>query len=760
MHAGKPSLATVFWRCAALLFLLAAWAPSPVSARRIDAGYAHSCMVTPAGTVRCWGDNTYNELGDATLVSSTSPVEVTGLDGVVEVATGSYFSCALLGTGDVKCWGYNGNGEVSSSPAIEIPQPTLIQGLGEGVRAIAAGFDHVCALTAAGGVRCWGSNDFGQLGSAGAASFAVPMAVVGLESGVSAIAAGLDSTCALTTMGGVKCWGRNESGAMGDGTTTNRFAPVDVKGLSSGATAIAVGYGDACAVMASGKLKCWGGDGAGELGNGVPMDSSHVPIDVTVVKSRVRAVAAGFGFTCAVTITGVRCWGMGGNGQLGNGWTANVATGVDVIGLGADVVEIATLNSHVCALRSDGEVRCWGDDRTGQLGNGMPYERRSPATVAAMVDGLASIASGFEHTCAVRQDSAVECWGNNLQGQLGNGSRLSSPWPVNVLGVSTDIASVAVGNGHTCAASVDGRAFCWGWNGLGQLGDGSSTNRSTPVAVANLVRGEVVDLTVGAAHSCILTRSGGVKCWGDNLLGQLGDGSSQQVHPLPSSVVSLETDVVSVAAGSYHTCAVTAEGDVKCWGQNAYGCLGDGTHTNHPLPTSVASLGGEALAVSAYEMHTCALLRDGRVSCWGNDQMVPQFVDGVAGATAIAAGAAHACALLESGQVECWGSNWSGQLGDGSNVPRDWPVVVDIGAPAVSISAGSQYTCAVRVDGVAQCWGGNAVGQLGNGEAGYSTAPVIVAGTFPGEVLRGGHARHTRPSFTPGTPANPHRNLR
>jgi len=712
--------------------------------------------------VRCWGDNSYNELGDATLVSSASPVEVTGLDGVVEVATGGYFSCALLGSGVVKCWGYNGNGQVSGSSDIEVALPTVIQGLEPGVRAIAAGISHACALIITGGVRCWGNNQFGQLGSAGATSSAMPLAVVGLESGVLAIEAGVDSSCALTTAGGVKCWGRNDSGALGDGTTTSRFAAVDVKGLGSGATAVAVGYGDACAVMASGKLKCWGAGGAGALGSGVLVDSSLVPVDATVALSRVRAVASGNGFTCAITIAGVRCWGMGRTGQLGNGWTADVAKGVDVVGLGSDVAEISALMNHVCVLRSNGEVHCWGDGQNGQLGNGMPYERRLPATVAAMAEGVVSIASGSQHTCAIRKDNALECWGDNTEGELGNGTKLSSPWPVDLLGVGTGLAGVATGQDHTCATSVDGRAFCWGWNASGQLGDGSYTTRASPLAVANLARGEVAAVTAGGVHSCALTKAGGVKCWGDNSLGQMGDGSSGGAHLVPSGVASLGAGVVSVAAGSFHTCAVTSDGGVKCWGQNAYGVLGDGTRTNHPLPTSVASIGGEAIAVSAHEMNTCALLHDGRVSCWGNDQLVPQFVDGIVDARMIAVGAGHACALTAAGAVECWGSNYYGQLGDGSDADQVWPFEVDIGAPAVAISAGTRHTCAVRTDGIAKCWGSNASGQLGNGEAGYSAVPVIVAGTFAGRVFRSGHAHHERPDpiLTPAPPATPRRNLR
>jgi len=755
MRVKTYAATATIWQSVVAFFFLVVVMPTPSSAKRLDAGASHTCMVTTAGTVRCWGDNSYGELGDGTLMSSASPVDVVGLDGVVEVAAGGSFTCALLGSGDVKCWGYSANGQAGIASNFTVSVPTAIQGLGPGVRAIRAGSGHVCALTAVADVRCWGSNAYGQLGNGQETWSAVPVVVIGLESGVSSIAVGTDASCALTTAGGVKCWGRNAFGVLGDGTTTDRSSAVDVEGLRSGVTAVALGS-SACALMARGELKCWGPNIAGQLGTGFLDGPSLVPVDVTVVQSPVRAVAVGGAFTCAATTVGVRCWGAGESGQLGNGWTKTVSRGVDVVGLGSNVIEISALMGHVCVMRSNGEALCWGNGWNGQLGNGMPYERRSPVAVAAMADGIASIAAGYQHTCAVRRDNFLECWGGNMSGELGNGTELSSPWPVDFLGVGAGIASVSAGSAHTCAVTVGGQAFCWGWNGGGQLGDGSYDTRPSPVAVANLERGEVATVAAGGAHNCALTKKGGVKCWGENSLGQMGDGSIGAAHLVPSGVTALESDVVSIAAGFFHTCAATSDGAVKCWGQNGYGVLGDGTLENRAVPTNVVGLGGEAIAVSALRMNTCALLRDGRVTCWGNGRVVPQFVDGVADASAIAVGAEHACALTGSGKVECWGSNWNGQLGDAGNVDQAGPVPVDVGAPVRAISAGSEHTCAVRVDGIAKCWGSNASGQLGNGEAGYSTVPVMVSGTFAGRVLRSGHAHHARPEPLPipATPAN------
>jgi hypothetical protein len=248
----------------------------------ISAGGSHTCAVTTSGRVECWGDNASGDLGDGTTTQRQTPVDVTGLSDVVAISTGEYHTCALTGGGGVMCWGNNEWGQLGDGTTTNSPVPVAVSGLSSGVVAISAGVSHTCALTAGGGVKCWGYNDGGALGDGTTTNSSVPVDVSGLASGITAISAGMGNgfgqTCALTSGGGVKCWGDNESGELGDGTTTDSSVPVDVSGLSSGIVMISAGN-QSCALTNVGTVKCWGPGSLGQLGNGTTTSSS-VPVDV------------------------------------------------------------------------------------------------------------------------------------------------------------------------------------------------------------------------------------------------------------------------------------------------------------------------------------------------------------------------------------------------------------------------------------------------------------------------------------------------
>jgi alpha-tubulin suppressor-like RCC1 family protein len=348
---------------------------SSVSAKAIAAGLAHTCALTSAGGVKCWGSNDHDELGNGTRADSATPVDVSGLTrGVAAIAAGVRHHCALTRRGGVKCWGHSSFGTLGDGTNVRRFTPVDVAGLAGDVTAIAAGHDHSCALTSAGGVKCWGYNRFGAVGDGTTIDRWAAVDVVGLTSGVTAIAAGFGQSCALTTAGGVKCWGSVSGG---------RSAPVDVPGLS-GVSAIATSGSHSCAVTTAGGVKCWGRNNAGQLGDG-SLDDSATPVDVVGLRSGVTAIATGTARSCALTRTGgVRCWGLNDHGQVGDGTTRNRSTPVDVSGLRSGVTAIAAGSFHGCARTRTGGLRCWGLNGAGQLGDGTTAERRTPVAVVGV----------------------------------------------------------------------------------------------------------------------------------------------------------------------------------------------------------------------------------------------------------------------------------------------------------------------------------------------------------------------------------------
>ena len=365
---------------------------------------------------------------------------------------------------------------------------------------------------------------------------------------VSAITAGIGQTCALTSSAGLQCWGYNRDGELGDGTTTSRAVPVAVSGLSGGVSAASARATHTCALRTVGGVECWGANGDGQLGDGTTTSSS-TPVAVAGLSSGVETIAAGDDHTCVVTSAGgVKCWGANGDGQLGDGTTTGSAAPVQVSGLHNGVSAITAGSSHTCALTDVGAVKCWGLGSGGQLGDGTTTSSSIPVAVTGLSSGVKTITAGLGFTCAVTSAGAVKCWGDNVAGQLGDGTTGDSSVPVSVSGLTSGVSAIAAGEDHTCAVTNGGSAECWGFNGVGQLGDATTLNSSVPVPVSGLTSG-VSAITAGDDHTCALTRAGGVKCWGYNADGELGTGTNlgPQQCTLASGPLACSTTPVQVS---------------------------------------------------------------------------------------------------------------------------------------------------------------------------------------------------------------------
>lgn len=338
---------------------------------------------------------------------------------------------------------------------------------------------------------------------------------------------------------------------------------------------LAVGTVHTCAVS-DGQLWCWGQNGNGQLGDGSQLDQA-TPRAVAIPQASVASVAAGGHHTCALKTNGALwCWGHNGSGELGDGTVVDRPLPTPVTALGADVAEVAAGWSHTCARKTDGTLWCWGSNADGRLGDGTTQNRVTPTQVSALGTSVAQVAAGVAHTCARQSDNSLWCWGYNGVGAIGDLTTQSRSLPTLVSSLGSDVVEVATG-AHTCARSSDNRLWCWGWNQYGQLGDGSNFNRVTPYEVSNLLGG-VTQVSLGWRHSCALKTDGKLRCWGYNADGELGDGTTfNRAFPVLSS---LSASVPGVAAGDSHSCARRADGGIWCSGLNLYGQLGLGDHSD------------------------------------------------------------------------------------------------------------------------------------------------------------------------------------
>ncbi len=764
----------------------------------ISSGSDYTCQVMGDGTVRCWGLNSTLQLGvDNTNTSGNfraTPVTVPGLTGVVSVAAGTQQTCALLSTGSVRCWGAGALGIISNGPqstpvevlAGDSTQPSTLVPL-INVKAIAAGDTFTCALITDGTVRCWGANSYGELGIGNQVGQYTAVLVSGLAN-VVAIASGGSHSCAVISDGTARCWGTNQSGEIGDGTSLNlRLTPVPVQGLAGPVVAISAGVSHTCALLSNSKAQCWGYNRYGQLGTGSAVEDNPFPGTVVelpgtdIATAEITAISAGAEHTCALLAGGTpRCWGYNGFGQLGDGTIFDRNSADQETNL-TNLVAISAGFAHTCVVLADGSAQCYGKNAagygdptrvisvSGQLGNGDTTSIFSTTPVTVSGGGgsvsAAVVEAGSLHTCAVRTNGSVACWGSNSHGELGDGTTTNQTRPVAVQGLSNAVA-VTAGESHTCTLHADGTVRCWGINTLGESGGSNTIDQKTPV-VGGV--SSAVAISAGTHHTCALLSNGTAKCWGSDANGALGDGRT--INSANPVVVNGLADAVSIAAGNGFTCALLSSGTTKCWGANFHGQLGNGTTTSAVTSLTTVSVpdSGGALtpltnivSIAADEFHTCAVISTGTARCWGDniygeigdnttgtDRLTPVLVRDppntnsrgfLTNVVSIAAGATLNCARTGAGTARCWGSNATGQLGDNTTTDKLTPstvvqVVLNKTTLITSlqphtglthVTAGNVYACALQFNGSPLCWGANALGELGDGTVTGHLTPVGV----------------------------------
>jgi alpha-tubulin suppressor-like RCC1 family protein len=350
-------------------------------------------------------------------------------------------------------------------------------------------------------------------------------------------------------------------------------------------------------------------------------------------------------------------------------------------------VQITVGSGHTCAVTSGGLIYCWGDNSSGQLGDGTTTDRLLPVRVRGGTLRFRRVTAGSLHTCAETRDGKAYCWGNNAWGQLGTGDNANRLTPTTFT-IGLTFRRVEAGSQHTCGVTTGSDAYCWGNNSSGQLGDPSSAGftRTSPVRVSNSPAFTAID--PGASHTCALTTSSRVFCWGNNSFGQLGNGTTSAPHLSPA-IVSGNRLYKQVSTGSSHSCALGTDDKAYCWGDNFSGAIGDGTTTRRLVPTAVS---------------------------------------GARRYRGLSAGGANNCATDLASRSWCWGNNAFGGLGDGTTTTRLVPVATKGGLTFARLNAG-QHSCGVTAGGQAYCWGFNGFGEIGDGTRINRLRPRLVGGS-------------------------------
>ena len=648
--------------------------------KAIKAGYEHCIALKNDSTVWTWGSNIFGQLGNGTNTNSTAPVQVSGLSGVIAVSGGQagYHSLALKADGTVWTWGKNTEGQLGDGTLTNSNVPVQVPGL-TGIIAIAGGEYHSLALKNDGTVWAWGRNSNGQLGNNTTTLSSQPVQVYNLT-GITSIRGGRYWSMALRSDSTVWTWGQNGDGQLGNGTNTQSLIPVQVAGLTE-VIAIAGSAFHGLALKNDGTIRAWGRGSDGQLGDGL-IAASNVPVQVAGINNAVEIVS-GTNYSFALTATdSIYAWGRNIYGQLGDGSSGNYRySPVATTGLCAtSSVKFALYNisagwSHSLSICSnDSSLNSWGANLFGQLGNGITSTNpdATPGAVTGLT-GVVSIAAGYQHNLALVQDSNVWAWGDNVDGQLGNGNNTASSVPVHIPGL-TEVISVSGGTAgyHSLALKADGTVWAWGRNSDGQLGNGTNVSSNVPVQVSNL--NNIVAISGGEYHSLAIRNDGTVWAWGRNGNGQLGNNTSVNSN-IPVQVIGM-TGAVEVAAGRFYSFALRADSTVWSWGENLYGQLGDGTNNNNRL--------------------------------------TPVQTIGLTDITAIAGGAFHSLAIKSDKTVLSWGRNTYGNLGDGSTTNSSLPIAVSLLTNVVAIDCGTNYSLALRGDDSLFAFGRNTFGQLGD----------------------------------------------
>lgn len=712
------------------------------------------------GRILTWGENNDAELGASLApgVHTTHfPRAVTNGHDFIQSGMGCASACGLKAGGTVWCWGSDTAGQLGNGTALTGHQsePTQVEGLNDVVQ-ISAGCTHKCALKRDGSAWCWGAGTVGQLGNGGASNALSPVQVSDIND-FTFIAAGLTSSCGIRQSGEGWCWGSGSSGQLGNGDTAQSNSPVKISNIDNWATINLSRHTNnhACGLARDGGAYCWGSELTGNFGNGSTSGVQTTPSPVQNsagddVWTDWISLETTWNLTCGVRAGGTGwCWGSDSHGQIGNG---DVSTGELLlpaqVSLHNDFSKIAVGSRAACGVRVNGDVSCWGEDATGQLGNGPditdPRTEPHPTPLKNVFDlsilegnGMAIIdtnvrpvirepadigkisVDAYNTACAIDRDNSVWCWGNGALGILGNGGVSSKNLPsrVNDAASFMRLSSSGASVESKCGIKADGTLWCWGSDSYGVLGNGAPGGyRSSPDKV--ITTGDDTpwaSVSMGNETACGIKTDSTLWCWG-NIGGTSRNAPERFGHGYTWK---------QVAVGRRAFCAITTDGIALCQGAGTDGVLANGVAAAGPFPLTPIKENGPWVQISMSSITGCGIKADGTLWCWGDNTYGqsgigvttsnitrPRIVAGGGPWAHVSTGWETTCGIKTDGSLWCWGRNNHGQLGIGTTSLYPAPVG---GGPWTSVSVKGNNACGIKEDKSVWCWGSDVDGAIGNG---------------------------------------------
>ena len=630
----------------------------------IDAGTAYAkvslsytsggefgCGVTALGKLKCWGDNTYYQLGDGTTTASLVPKDIDAATGYADVCTGGSHGCGITTLGDLKCWGNNSSGQVGKGFAGSQTTPIVIDS-GTKYSSVSCGNIINCGITTASDLKCWGENSNNFLGVSTGGDALSPTVI---DAGVkySKVSAGWTAICGITDQGDAKCWGSNSSGEVGIGSLSVTYAPTMISSSEKFKDISAKGnstISESCGITNSQKLYCWG------RGNVTPQLKGE-GVDFQSIK-------LGENSRCTI---------------------ANQGALSGVLRCDLETVKSVLSPKQLLTNETVEKMNLGHGDRFCRINNKKLICNLEAAGASAITfdqsSNYTAVSSSGGTICALTEQNKIKCFGSNSSGGIGDGTIVNKAEPV-LIDVSTSYKFISVGDDHTCAITMNNKLKCWGVNSAGQIGDGTTTQRLVPVDVDSM--NDYLTVSAGVKYTCAITIANRLKCWGDNTFGQLGDNTTTQ-RLVPTNVNSVLTfKSVSAArapnnglSSQTHTCAISQADDLYCWGDNTYYQLGDGTNVQSLSP----------LVIDSGTKYSKVLTSAKRLF------FSTSYSD------------AYSCGLTLTGQIKCWGENIKGQLGMGDFLSKTLPTSINSVSTYKDFSVGGFMVCAQRSDNLLQCWG-------------------------------------------------------